>query len=126
MGKEETEHLEHRRTSDSIMGPGYTRKTSNGSDDALPSELISAGSQDLHRKLGGKEVQLFAIGGAIGTCKWPTPVLKEANTNRVALFVQMGAALPKGGPANLFLGFVIYGTVMYSVNQCFGTPSVTL
>lgn len=29
-----------------------------------------AGSQALHRKLRGKEVQLFAIGGAIGTCEF--------------------------------------------------------
>lgn len=29
----------------------------------------NAGSQALHRKLRGKEVQLFAIGGAIGTCE---------------------------------------------------------
>ena len=27
----------------------------------------------LHRKLRGKEVQLFAIGGAIGTCVSPIP-----------------------------------------------------
>jgi len=31
---------------------------------------VSAGSQHLHRRLRGKEVQLFAIGGAIGTCKF--------------------------------------------------------
>ena len=31
----------------------------------------------------------------------------------------MGGALPKGGPAGLFLGFCIYGTVMVCVNQCF-------
>jgi amino acid permease len=36
---------------------------------ALPSELVSAGSQHLQRRLGGKEVQLIALGGAIGTCK---------------------------------------------------------
>lgn len=30
---------------------------------------ITAGSQALHRKLRGREVQFFAIGGAIGTCK---------------------------------------------------------
>jgi amino acid permease len=30
---------------------------------------VTAGSQALHRKLKGPEVQLFAIGGAIGTCK---------------------------------------------------------
>lgn len=29
---------------------------------------VASGSQALHRKLRGKEVQLFAIGGAIGTC----------------------------------------------------------
>lgn len=34
------------------------------------SENLAAGSQALHRKLRGKEVQLFAIGGAIGTCKF--------------------------------------------------------
>lgn len=33
-------------------------------------EIIS-GSPSLHRKLRGKEVQLFAIGGAIGTCMSP-------------------------------------------------------
>jgi amino acid transporter len=30
---------------------------------------ITPNSQSLHRSLRGKEVQLFAIGGAIGTCK---------------------------------------------------------
>lgn len=41
----------------------------NSLEAALPSELVSAGSQHLQRRLGGKEVQLIAIGGAIGTCK---------------------------------------------------------
>ncbi|KAL1860907.1 hypothetical protein Plec18167_003812 [Paecilomyces lecythidis] len=72
-------------------------------EEALPAELISAGSEHLHRRLGGKEIQLLAVGGAIGT----------------SLFVQMGATLPKGGPAGLFLGFVIYGTIIFAVNQCF-------
>ncbi|CAK7234505.1 hypothetical protein SEUCBS140593_008964 [Sporothrix eucalyptigena] len=64
---------------------------------------ITAGSQLLHRNLRGKEVQLFAIGGAIGT----------------SLYVQMGDALPKGGPAGLFIAFLIWGTVMWAVNECF-------
>ncbi|KAJ5890898.1 uncharacterized protein N7473_007126 [Penicillium subrubescens] len=63
----------------------------------------NAGSQALHRKLRGKEVQLFAIGGAIGT----------------SLYVQMGAALPKGGSAGLFIAFIIWGSVMWAVNECF-------
>lgn len=64
---------------------------------------ITAGSQALHRSLRGPEVQLFAIGGAIGT----------------SLYVQMGSALPKGGPAGLFIAFVIWGMVMWAVNECF-------
>ncbi|KAJ5624938.1 hypothetical protein N7510_001247 [Penicillium lagena] len=72
-------------------------------EEALPAELISAGSEHLHRRLGGKEIQLLAVGGAIGT----------------SLFVQMGATLPKGGPAGLFLGFIAYGSIIFSVNQCF-------
>lgn len=35
---------------------------------------ITAGSQSLHRNLRGKEVQLFAIGGAIGTCESISPL----------------------------------------------------
>ncbi|RAH43188.1 general amino acid permease [Aspergillus brunneoviolaceus CBS 621.78] len=65
--------------------------------------VLSAGSQHLHRKLRGREVQLLAVGGAIGT----------------SLFVQMGAVLPKGGSAGLLLGFAAYGTIILAVNQCF-------
>ena len=39
------------------------------SEEEMTSELISAGSEQLQRKLGGKEIQLLAVGGAIGTCK---------------------------------------------------------
>ncbi len=31
----------------------------------------------------------------------------------------MGSALPKGGPAGLFIGFIIWGAVMWAVNECF-------
>jgi amino acid transporter len=41
------------------------------SHDVREGELVSAGSQHLHRKLRGREVQLFAVGGAIGTCMHP-------------------------------------------------------
>ncbi|THC93300.1 hypothetical protein EYZ11_007225 [Aspergillus tanneri] len=92
-----------KKTSDSVNDPDYDVDLKPGSESAMPAELISAGSQHLHRKLGGKEIQLFAVGGAIGT----------------SLFVQMGASLPKGGPAGLFLGFVAYATLIYAVNECF-------
>ena len=53
-------------------GPLVTDKHSEGSIEDVGSGAVAdvtAGSQALHRKLRGKEVQLFAIGGAIGTCK---------------------------------------------------------
>lgn len=31
----------------------------------------------------------------------------------------MGSALPKGGPAGLFIAFVIWAVVMWAVNECF-------
>ncbi|KAL2213224.1 general amino acid permease [Sarocladium strictum] len=31
----------------------------------------------------------------------------------------MGSALPKGGPAGLFIAFLIWGTIMWCVNECF-------
>lgn len=65
--------------------------------------LETAGSDHLHRKLTGTQVQLFAIGGAIGT----------------SLFVQMGSVLPKSGPAGLFIGFALWSTVIWAVNECF-------
>ncbi|KAJ6027818.1 hypothetical protein N7499_001278 [Penicillium canescens] len=79
--------------------------TPDATDDATIGTVssITAGSQALHRKLRGKEVQLFAIGGAIGT----------------SLYVQMGSALPKGGPAGLFIAFILWGMVMWAVNECF-------
>jgi hypothetical protein len=41
------------------------------------------------------------------------------NTDPSALYVQMGAALPKGGPAGLFIAFLLWGSVMWAVNECF-------
>jgi len=63
----------------------------------------TAGSEHLHRKLRGTQVQLFAIGGAIGT----------------SLFVQMASVLPKSGPAGLFIGFILWASVLWAANECF-------
>lgn len=90
---------------DAKIAPTEHPTLSNGSDvETGESQLVSAGSQHLQRKLRSREVQLFAIGGAIGT----------------SLYVQMGSALPKGGPAGLFIGFLVWGAVMLCVNECFG------
>lgn len=40
-------------------------------------------------------------------------------TRSAALFVQIGQALPEGGPAGLFIAFLMWGIVMWAVNECF-------
>ncbi|KAK6436935.1 hypothetical protein LTR95_006868 [Oleoguttula sp. CCFEE 5521] len=67
------------------------------------SVLITAGSGHLKRDLGPAQVQLYAIGAAIGT----------------GVFVAMGSSLPTGGPAGLFLGFALWAVVMYGINECY-------
>ena len=67
-----------KETSDPITGLGPDIDEKHASESALPAELISAGSEHLHRRLGGKEIQLFAVGGAIGTCMESSNTLKGA------------------------------------------------
>ncbi|EFX01098.1 general amino acid permease [Grosmannia clavigera kw1407] len=85
--------------------PSVDEKVATADSDVAEGQAtnVSAGSQHLHRKLRGNEVQMFAIGAAIGT----------------SLYVQMGSALPKGGPAGLFIAFIIWGAIMWAVNECF-------
>ncbi|KAJ5993565.1 amino acid permease [Penicillium sp. IBT 35674x] len=86
-----------------ISTTGSDQSTGDSEDATGTISDVTAGSQALHRKLRGREVQFFAIGGAIGT----------------SLYVQMGQALPEGGPASLFIAFLIWGIVMWAVNECF-------
>ncbi|KAK5120876.1 hypothetical protein LTR85_005943 [Meristemomyces frigidus] len=64
---------------------------------------LNPGNNHLQRRLGGKEVQLFAIGGAVGS----------------GIFLGMGQYLPHGGPAGLFLGFGVWSLVAFCINECF-------
>jgi yeast amino acid transporter len=48
---------------------GHSMDEIHDSEESMTSELRSAGSENLHRTLGGKEIQMLAVGGAIGTCK---------------------------------------------------------
>ncbi|KAJ7052202.1 general amino acid permease AGP2 [Mycena amicta] len=54
------------------------------------------------RTLKPRHIQLITIGGSIGT----------------VLFVQIGAALSVGGPGSLLLSFILWSTVVISVNNC--------
>lgn len=76
-----------------------TSTTSNGGPRA--GEVFSTESQ-LQRRLGNRQLQLIAVGGSIGT----------------GLFVTIGSGLNNGGPASLFIAFVIYCLIMACVNNC--------
>lgn len=65
---------------------------------------VNAGSGHLHRRLNARQVQLYAIGAAIGT----------------GVFVSMGSYLPTGGPAGLLLAFLIWAFVGYAINETYG------
>ena len=65
---------------------------------------VNVGSAHLKRELNASQVQLYAVGAAIGT----------------GVFVAMGSSLPTGGPAGLFLGFAVWSIVAYGVNECYG------
>jgi len=58
----------------------------------------------VQRRLKARHVQMIAIGGTIGT----------------GLFVGSGAALHNGGPVGLLLGYLIMGSVVYSMMVALG------
>lgn len=65
-------------------------------------DMVSDNKDDLHRRLGNRQIQLLAIGGSIGT----------------ALFVSIGSALATGGPASLFIAYTFYSVMLGLVNNC--------
>ncbi|KAF2708662.1 histidine permease [Pleomassaria siparia CBS 279.74] len=73
----------------------------NSSDVVQPGDM-NDNSDDLQRHLGNRQIQLIAIGGSIGT----------------ALFVSIGGALNKGGPAGMLIAYTSYCCLIGLVNNC--------
>jgi yeast amino acid transporter len=92
-------------TEEKVPSKDMAQMSINGSDmvEAGRVSTLDLGSTQLHRELKASQVQLYAIGAAIGT----------------GVFVSMGSYLPNGGPAGLFLGFAIWSFVAYAVNECY-------
>jgi len=62
----------------------------------------------LKRNLSGRQLQMIAIGGSIGT----------------ALFVSIGYGLIEGGPASLLIAFMMYSAFLGTVNNCMAEMSI--
>lgn len=62
---------------------------------------VAENTDQLHRRLNNRQIQLIAIGGSIGT----------------ALFVSIGAGLSRGGPGSLFLAYAIYSCFLGMVGN---------
>lgn len=64
--------------------------------------IVVGNADNLHRRLGNRQIQLLAIGGTIGT----------------ALFVSIGNGLAAGGPGSLLIGYTLYTAILCCVNNC--------
>jgi yeast amino acid transporter len=69
---------------------------------------ITDNRDGLQRHLGNRQIQLIAIGGAIGT----------------ANFVTISTGLYKGGPASLLMAFILYSGVLALVNNSMAEMAV--
>jgi amino acid transporter len=70
--------------------------------------LIVDNVDGLKRNLSGRQVQMIAIGGSIGT----------------ALFVSIGFGLIAGGPGSLLIAFALYSVFLASINNCMAEMAV--
>lgn len=64
--------------------------------------FVVGSTDQTHRMLKPRHIQLIGIGGTIGT----------------ALYVQIGRGLMQGGPASLFIAFSLWCTVILAVTLC--------
>lgn len=63
----------------------------------------------LHRNLTNRQIQLLAIGGAVGT----------------ALFVSIGNGLAAGGPGSMFIAYTFWSCIVACVNNSISEMVVT-
>lgn len=81
----------------------------NGPED-IAEGVVSENADQLHRRLGNRQIQLIAIGGSIGT----------------GLFVSIGSGLHHGGPGSLFLAYAIYAIFLGLVNNCIAEMTILM
>lgn len=81
--------------------PSISSGSARASGSASNNQPLVGNVDQLQRHLTNRHLQLIAIGGSIGT----------------GLFVSIGTGLQRGGPASLFLAFMIYSAMLGMVNN---------
>lgn len=81
---------------------------SDGADYDVGSVEIAGNVDQLQRHLGNRQIQLIAVGGAIGT----------------ALFVSISSGLMSGGPGSLLIAYTLYSAILALVNNCMAEMAV--
>jgi amino acid transporter len=71
-------------------------------------EVDHGADTQLHRSLGTRHITMVALGSAIGMGMW----------------LGSGTSLSQGGPASLFLGFLVSSSMIWSVSQSIGEMAV--
>jgi amino acid transporter len=84
------------------------KKLAHPATDLTVGGHLGDNSDDLHRRLNNRQIQLIAIGGSIGT----------------ALFVSIGNGLIAGGPGSLFLAYTLYTLILGMVNNSIAEMTV--
>lgn len=68
-----------------------------------------AGTKTLRREMKSRQINMLAIAGAIGT----------------GLIIGSGQGLARGGPASLFIAYIITGAIIYFVMTALGEMAAT-
>ncbi|KAL6407221.1 Amino acid/polyamine transporter I [Ilyonectria robusta] len=88
---------------------GVTQDDHEPTADTEKAPLADHGAESqLHRRLGTRHLAMIGLGGSIG----------------MGLWLGSGSSLSKAGPASLFLGYILTGTMIWAVSHSIGEMAV--
>ncbi|KAH7010269.1 amino acid transporter [Ilyonectria destructans] len=88
---------------------GVTQDDYEPTADTEKASLADHGAESqLHRRLGTRHLAMIGLGGSIG----------------MGLWLGSGSSLSKAGPASLFLGYILTGTMIWAVSHSIGEMAV--